>query len=85
MHELPEDTRKYYVENPEGLALRKQLGIEYIEDYIIQFGLQELNKYVLEEYDKLWKFAESYWVFPDEEDYKKLVDNLYKKYVKKNN
>lgn len=81
MFKLSPEVKKYYIENPEGLAIRKQVGIELIEYWIEQFDLKNYTKEIVEKYECLWDFAESYWIFPEEADYKKLIDEIYKKYV----
>jgi hypothetical protein len=84
MNKLHDTIKQFYLENPEGLEIRKYAGLEFIENYLEQYELHNLKQYVFKEYKKLWAVAESYWIFPDEKDYKKLIDKLYKEYGEKN-
>lgn len=77
MQKLDDRVKAFYLENPECLALRKFMGVEFIEDQLAKFHTEHLTKEVMKRYQKLWDVAESYWIFPDEEDYKKLIDKCY--------
>lgn len=77
MYTLPEETKKYYIENREQLEIRKQSSMEVLEDYLKEFNLMILSKEVFERWTKIWEMAESYWIFPEEEDMKKMVNKIY--------
>lgn len=77
MHSLPEEIKKFYIEDREAFETRKQLSMECLEDYLKDFDMMILSKECFEKWEKVWKTAESYWIFPEEEDMKKMVNKIY--------
>lgn len=80
MHKLPDNIKKFYLENHEGIPTQKLLGIEILEDYMNEYGMKQYSKEIVYEFEHLWDIAESFWIFPDLEDYKKIVDKVYQRY-----
>ena len=80
MHKIDNGTKQYYLENPEFLAQRKFIDLEVLEDLIERHKLEKHTKEIAETFNRMWDVAESYWVFPELDDYKKIIDITYKKY-----
>ena len=77
MYKIPEDTKEFYEENPEKLEQRIFLSIQLLEDYLKDHGRMDIAKPCFERWGKAWEVARSFWVFPDEKDMKKMVDEEY--------
>lgn len=77
MHKIDNETKKYYLEHPEFLAQRKFIGLEILEGLIETHSLQKHTKETVETFNRMWDVAESYWIFPELNDYKKLIDQVY--------
>lgn len=79
MIKLTPDVKQFYVDNSDGVATRRRLGWEITECLTETYHLSHLIKEIKEDFEKLWDVAESYWVLPEENDYVKLIDKVYKR------
>lgn len=80
MYKIHENTKKFYEQNPELMEQRMFIAIQSMEDYLQAHDMMKLAKPAFEKWDKLLAIARNYYIFPDNNDMKKIVDELYQKY-----
>jgi len=80
MINLSPTIKQFYIENPEGLAQREFQSLETLEDLIKKFRLEVHTPEIVADFNQLWKLSKSYWIFPEEKDYMKIIDKVYAKY-----
>jgi len=67
-----------YLDNPEKIEKLKIAGLEAIDSQIERYGVGIDKKELTRQFGRLWDIAESYWVFPEAEDYMILINKVYK-------
>ena len=77
MHKITGSIKQFYLENPELFEERVFLEMEMLENYLDEFDLISISKDAFNRWQKMWLNAKSYWIFPDQNDMKKLVEELY--------
>lgn len=78
MYTLPEDTRKFYMDHQEGFEMRMQLMWETVCAKMEVYNLSKsASKAVQQRFQKMKDIAWSYWIFPEEKDIMKLIDEAY--------
>lgn len=77
MQKIHDDTKKLYIENPVLLDQRIFSAAEWVEEYLKEHSATMMSKEVFSRFNKLWEIGKSYWIFPETEDYKKLVQDVY--------
>ena len=80
MYKVHDNIKQFYVDFPEGLELRRQISRENLEYYLEYHNVKDMSKEVFEKWERVWDVATSFWMFPDEEDMKNVVNEVYAKH-----
>lgn len=77
MKKLPQEMIDFYKQNPEILEHRIYLEMVNLENYLEEFNLKHLTVDAFKKWNRIWELGRSYWQFPEEDDMKKMVNQLY--------
>ena len=79
MHKIQDEVKQFYLEEPNQLETRIFLEMQLLEDYLKEHNLMSISKICFERWEKMWKNARSFWMFPDENDMKTMGNEEYQK------
>lgn len=67
-----------YIDQPDMLEARKWTFFEEIDCIVQKYNVDHLLPEIEKKFLKMWDVATSYWIFPDQEDLMKIVDDVFK-------
>ena len=74
-----EKIKDFYKSDTDGFKLRIDLLDDVLEKYFKEHSIEQIKEPVYEEWNKIKKICLCYYIVPEEEDIKKLVNKHYDK------